>query len=134
MGLDVQVDEFGVGDMYGYGMVFMCVNWFCWFFVEYGYIYMLFLVCFDVMYMFVMFWYWLKWMKFDFWQKEFQYIGQQEVYLQELWFGVSFEQVFGYQDCYCEYCEYLFQVVGEFKNVFNYWYLVRVFGIEFVLN
>lgn len=133
-GPDAQVDEFGVGDMYGHGMAPMRANRFRRFFSEHGYIHMLLSVRPDAMYTSVTPRHWLKRTKFDFWQKELQHIGQQEVFSNELWPGASPEQVFGYQDRYREYREHPSQVVGEFKNALNYWHLARVFGAEPALN
>lgn len=79
----------------------------------------------------------LRRVKEDYWQRELEHIGQQEVQLQELWTAgpdVEHTEVFGYQDRYDEYRRQESSVTGEFRYLLNYWHMAREFGAKPVLN
>lgn len=92
------------------------------------------LVCLKVIYMQGIYWFFFRCECFDFWQKEFEQIGMQEIDGMELYVDQFFGNVFGYQDCYWEYKEYFFSVIGEFCSLLNYWYFGREFLQVFELN
>lgn len=74
--------------------------------------------------------------KEDFWQKELQHIGQQEITNREIYAAhPTPEGVFGYQDRYDEYRRNESTVAGEFRTTeLNYWHMARDFGSPPALN
>lgn len=74
--------------------------------------------------------------KDDFWQKELEHIGSQEVLNKEIYAaGASPDAVFGYQDRYDEYRRTESTVAGEFKSsTLNHWHMAREFGAAPALN
>lgn len=82
---------------------------------------------------------WRRKVKEDYFQKELQHIGQQEVYTSELYAGdataaVDADKVFGYQNRYDEYRWHGSYVSGEFRTILNSWHMARDFSDEPVLN
>lgn len=73
--------------------------------------------------------------KEDYFQKELQHIGQQEVYNNEV-YGDPTDgmETFGYSDRYREYRELPSTVSGEFRNTLDHWHLARKFEEPPVLN
>lgn len=73
--------------------------------------------------------------KEDYYQKELETIGQQEIYNSEVYADASDPNaVFGYQDRYAEYKRVPSTVKSEFRNLLDYWHLARKFPEEPVLN
>lgn len=78
--------------------------------------------------------------KEDYFQRELQHIGQQEVYQSELYAtGANAPEsgektVFGYQNRYDEYRWHESSVAGEFRSLLNYWHMARDFDAPPVLN
>ncbi len=127
--------DYGVGDMYGHGIAAMRTNRFRRFFEEHGYIHSFISVRPKAMYLQSIERHWLRNTRDEFWQKELQHIGQQEVYNNEVYAdAASGTQTFGYQDRYREYRECKSTVAGEFRNVLNYWHLGRDFASAPALN
>jgi hypothetical protein len=78
---------------------------------------------------------WNRRTKEDFWQKELQHIGQQEVLNKEVKAGhATPEGVFGYQDRYDEYRHAWSSVSGEFRDVLDFWHMARQFNTDPALN
>lgn len=79
---------------------------------------------------------WNRRTKEDFWQKELQHIGQQEVLNKEIYAPhTSPDDTFGYQDRYDEYRRCESGVSGEFRTtVLDYWHMARIFASEPALN
>jgi len=79
---------------------------------------------------------WNRRTKEDFWQKELQHIGQQEVLNKEVYAAhTSPDGVFGYQDRYDEYRRQESSVAGEFRSsTLNYWHMARDFSSNPALN
>lgn len=80
---------------------------------------------------------WLRRTKEDFWQRELQHIGQQEVKLGEVWANAAVAgntSVFGYQDRYSEYRHQWSQIAGDFRSTLNFWHLARIFAGQPALN
>ena len=79
---------------------------------------------------------WLRRTKEDFWQKELQHIGQQEVTQNELYLdGPTGSTVFGFQDRYDEYRRTQNTIAGEFRtSMLDYWHLGRTFASAPALN
>lgn len=73
--------------------------------------------------------------KEDFFQKELQFIGQQEILNKEVYAGAAQpDGVFGYNDRYAEYRSNPSRIAGEFATVLDYWHLARLYASEPVLN
>jgi len=127
--------RYGVGDMYGHGVASTKSNRYRKSFTEHGYIMSLLSVRPKAMYLDGTSRTWLRRTREDFWQKELQQIGQQEV-----WDGEVFPDpattydIFGYQDRYREYREEPSRVAGEFRDVLKYWHLGREFVSAPALN
>lgn len=74
--------------------------------------------------------------KEDFFQKELQHIGQQEVLNKEVYAAhASPDGVFGFQDRYDEYRRQESNVAGEFRSsLLDFWHMARIFGSSPALN
>lgn len=78
---------------------------------------------------------WLRQTKEDFWQKELQHIGQQEVWNAEVYNGAAAPRgTFGYQDRYDEYRSQWSGISGEFRDTLDFWHFARDFASEPALN
>lgn len=79
---------------------------------------------------------WNRTVKEDYWQKELQHIGQQEVLNKEIYADHATPAgVFGYQDRYDEYRRKESSVAGEFRtSTLNYWHFGRDFSSAPALN
>lgn len=82
---------------------------------------------------------WNRRVKEDYFQRELQHIGQQEVYTKELYAGSDIgptadDTVFGYQNRYDEYRAQNSFVSGEFRTILDSWHMARNFANEPVLN
>lgn len=122
-------ESFGVGDLYGHGIAGVRHRPIRRFIEEHGYIHSFMSVRPKGIYMNGIHRTFLKSTKEDFWQRELQHIGQQPVYLDEIYGDNSAgSTTFGYQDRYSEYRETPSLVMGEFRNVLDYWHMARDFG------
>jgi hypothetical protein len=74
--------------------------------------------------------------KEDFYQKELQHIGQQEILNKEVYAGhTTPDGVFGYQDRYDEYKRNRSTIAGEFRSsTLDYWHMARLFSSDPALN
>jgi hypothetical protein len=75
--------------------------------------------------------------KEDYYQRELEHIGQQEIFNREVWLSddaTGGADVFGYQDRYAEYRHVPSHVCAEFRDTLNYWHLGRSFASQPVLN
>ena len=79
---------------------------------------------------------WNRRTKEDFWQKELQHIGQQEVENREVYAPHTTPTgVFGYQDRYDDYRRTPSRVSGEFRTTqLDHWHMARIFASEPALN
>lgn len=125
-----------VGTMRGHGIGAMRSNRYIRFFEEHGYVMSLMMVHPIAVYMQGQERMWSRKTKEDYWQKELEHIGQQEVYLSELYSNVADSQstVFGYQNRYDEYRSHQSSVAGEFRTTLKDWHLAREFSEAPVLN
>lgn len=71
--------------------------------------------------------------KEDYWQRELQHIGQQEVNAMEVDVSAG-NASFGFQDRYDEYRRLESSVAGQFRTTLDNWHLARVFGSPPALN
>lgn len=77
---------------------------------------------------------WSRNVKEDYWQRELEHIGQQEVMTRELYADAAADKVFGYQNRYDEYRSIPSTVCGEMHDYYDYWHMARRFANEPVLN
>lgn len=125
----------GVGNLKGHGIGAMRTNGYLRFFEEHGYVVSLLSVRPRTMYATGLHPMWSRTTKEQFWQKELEDIGQQEVYKKELYLaGANNNAVFGYQRRYAEYMSVPSQIAGDFRTTMNYWHLGRLFAAEPSLN
>ena len=124
-----------VGTMRGHGIAAMRTNRYRRFIEEHGYVMTLMSVMPISIYQDGLPRLWNRRVKEDFWQKELEHIGEQEVLIKELWAKSSKgDDVFGYQDRYDEYRSHQSFVSGEFRNLLNYWHFSREFANEPSIN
>lgn len=125
----------GVGGLYGHGIGALRSNRYRRFFEEHGYIVSMISVKPKTIYTHGLSRTWLRRTKEDFFQKELQHIGQQEVYAQEIYGSADPDKVFGYQDRYDEYRRSESRVSGEFRtSALEHWHMAREFANEPALN
>lgn len=123
-----------VGTLRGHGIGAMRSNRYRRFFEEHGLVMSFLLVRPKSIYMQGIPRTYLRRVKEDFWQRELEHIGQQEVYTRELYAGADADKVFGYQNRYDDYRQHWSSVSGEFRDILNYWHMARDFSNEPVLN
>lgn len=131
-----------VGQLAGHGIGAMRTNRYRKFFEEHGYILSFVSVKPKTIYTQGVDRHWFRRTKLDFWQKEFEHVGQQEIYNKELYAVGSKpssgddprDGVFGYQDRYDEYRRTPSSVSGQFRALMNDWHFAREFGSMPVLN
>jgi hypothetical protein len=124
-----------VGALAGHGMSGLRSNRFRAFFREYGIVMTLISIRPKTVYQQAVEKFWFKEDKEDFWQKELQYVGAQEIYNKEVYGPHSQpNEVFGYNDRYNEYREGKSYVTGEMTDVYNDWHLGRIWGNDVALN
>lgn len=128
-----------VGALKGHGIGAMRTNRYRRFFEEHGYVLTVMMVRPISVYMQGLSRMWNRRVKEDYYQRELQNIGQQEVLTKELYAGNSEgptgdDVVFGYQNRYDEYRWHESYVSGEFRNILNSWHMARDFANEPTLN
>lgn len=124
-----------VGMLRGHGVGAMRSNRYRRFFEEHGWVITLMSVKPRTMYMQQTPRHWLRNTKEDFWQKELEHIGQQEIQNREVYAPHGNPtQVFGYQDRYDEYRRMESRVSGEFRDTLKYWHMARDFSSAPALN
>lgn len=126
-----------VGALKGHGISAMRSRRYRRFFEEHGCVISLLSVRPRTMYVEKLDRMWSRRTKEDYWQRELEQIGQQEVFNREVWASADAATgagEFGYQDRYAEYKHIQSSVHGEFRDTLNYWHLGRSFGAQPVLN
>lgn len=125
-----------VGEMKGHGIAAMKSNRYRRYFEEHGYVLSLMSVLPKTMYVQGIARHWNRRAKEDFWQREFQHIGQQAVKNKEVYAAsASPDATFGYQDRYDEYRRTENTIAGEFRTTaLDYWHMGRIFASEPALN
>ncbi|AZL82956.1 major capsid protein [Apis mellifera associated microvirus 51] len=128
-------DSEGVGNLKGHGIGAMRSNRYRRFFEEHGYVVSLLSVKPKTIYAQGLPRTWSRRTKEDFFQKELQHIGQQEVYNKEIKANhANQDGVFGYQDRYDEYRRMESSIAGEFRSTLDYWHMARIFATDPALN
>lgn len=125
-----------VGEMKGHGISAMKSNRYRRFFEEHGVVISMMSVLPKTMYVQGIARHWNRRTKEDFWQREFQHIGQQAVKNKEVYAAaVAPDATFGYQDRYDEYRRTENTIAGEFRtSALDYWHMGRIFASEPALN
>lgn len=125
-----------VGDMKGHGLGAMRSNRYRRFFEEHGFIISLMSVKPKTIYSDGLFRHWNRRAKEDFFQRELQHIGQQEVLKKEVYASAaSPDGIFGYQDRYDDYRRMESSIAGEFRStLLDFWHMARKFASEPALN
>jgi len=125
-----------IGDMKGHGIAAMRSNRYRKFFEEHGYVISLMTVRPKTMYPQGLFRHWNRRVKEDYWQRELQHIGQQEILNKEVYAAhATPDGIFGYQDRYDEYRRSESLVSGEFRTTaLDYWHMARIFSSTPALN
>lgn len=128
-------DQEGVGNLKGHGIAALRSNRYRRFFEEHGYIITVMSVKPKTIYSQGLPRTWNRRTKEDFFQKELQHIGQQEVLNKEIYASHSSpDGIFGYQDRYDEYRRTESTIAGEFRTTLDYWHYARIFGSQPALN
>lgn len=124
-----------IGEMKGHGIAALRTRRFVRFFEEHGLIMSLASVRPRSIYGDGVHRSFLKANKEDYWQRELESIGQQEVYNAEVYANHSDPYgTFGYQDRYSEYRHQPSTVSGNFRTTLNDWHLARQFASAPALN
>lgn len=125
-----------VGALYGHGISAMRTNRYRRFIPEHGFIMTLLVVRPIPVYTQGIERLWNRTTKDDYWQLEFEHIGQQEILNQEVYADgtEADKQTFGYQNRYDEYRRGVNTVSGEFRTTLDFWHMARVFANRPALN
>ena len=126
--------RFGVGDLYGHGVAAVRSNAYQKFFREHGYVHTLLSVRPKTIYVNGCPRHWLRRDREEFYQKELEFIGQQETWLGEVYWDNNAYDTFGYSDRFREYREQPSQVSGDFRDDLAYWHVARSFDQAPALN
>lgn len=120
----------GVGTLAGHGIGAVRSNRYRRFFEEHGLVMSLMSVKPRTMYFEGMNRMWNRRTKTDFWQKELEHVGQQEVLKKEIYTqGTSADdETWGYQDRYDEYRRNESGISGDFRSTLNTWHMARDFS------
>lgn len=125
-----------VGELRGHGLSAMRSRRYRRYFEEHGIVLSLMSIRPKTMYRESLHRLWSRRIKEDFWQKELQHIGQQEVFNSEVYSTHTDPKgTFGFVDRYDEYRRQPSNVAGEFRtSVLDYWHFARSFASDPALN
>lgn len=124
-----------VGALKGHGIAAMRSNRYRRFFEEHGYVFSFISVRPKTIYAQGLPRHFNRRVKEDFWQKELQHIGQQEVLNKEVYAAHATPNgTFGYQDRYDEYRRTESTIAGGFRDNLDFWHFARIFGSTPALN
>ena len=124
-----------VGELKGHGIGAMRSNRYRRFIEEHGWVVSLISVRPKTIYQDGLQRHWNRRTKEDFFQKELQHIGQQEILNKEIKAGhATPEGVFGYGDRYDEYRHAWSGIAGDFKGNLNHWHLANTYSTDPSLN
>lgn len=125
-----------VGTLRGHGISSMRSNRYRRFFEEHGYVFTFMSIRPKTIYGNGLPRTWNRRVKEDFWQKELEHIGQQEILYKEVYGAHSTpNDGFGFQDRYDEYRRVESTIAGEFRTSdLNFWHMARIFGSDPELN
>lgn len=124
-----------VGELRGHGIGVARSNRYRRFFEEHGYVFTMMAVKPKTMYVQGLPRTYNRRTKEDFFQKELQHIGQQEVLNKEVYAAHTTPNgVFGYQDRYDEYRRAESSIAAEFRSTLDFWHFARQFTSDPALN
>lgn len=125
-----------LGSMAGHGIAALRSNRYRRYFEEHGFVISLMSVRPRSIYSDGLNRLWSREDKEDYYTKELEQIGQQEIYNRELFANGTNEDdtVFGYQDRYAEYKHTPSTIAGDFRDTLNYWHMSREFTSHPTLN
>lgn len=125
----------GVGKLAGHGIGAMRSNRYRRFFEEHGLVLSLLSVKPKTMYVQGLSRMWTRRVKEEYFQRELQHIGQQEIYNREVYVPHTTPAgIFGYQDRYDEYRRAESGVAGDFRDTLDHWHYARIFAANPALN
>lgn len=128
-------DEVGVGNLKGHGIGAVRSNRYRKYFEEHGFVISFVSTKPRTMYVDGLPRMWSRRTKEDFWQKELQHIGQQEILNKEIYMGhASPDETWGYNDRYAEYKSQESTIAGEFRSTLDFWHMARKFASAPALN
>lgn len=133
----VDSSDEGVGTMTGHGVGAIRSNRYRRFFEEHGYIHSFISVRPKTIYTQGLARTWNRRSKEDFFQRELQHIGMQEILNKEVYAGhTTPEGTFAYQDRYDDYRRTFSSISGEFRNGggLEHWHMSRIFTGDPALN
>lgn len=131
----LSTDGSNTGDMKGHGISAMRSNRYRRFFEEHGLIMTLLSVIPKSIYAQGLHRGFSREVKEDYFQRELQFIGEQEVYNRELYTEhTTPDGVFGYQARYDEYRSHPSNIAGEFRTTNDHWHYARLFASDPALN
>lgn len=131
----LSTDGSNTGDMKGHGISALRSNKYQRFIPEHGVIMSFISVRPKTMYMQGLSRHWNKRTKEEFFQRELQLIGQQNIKNKEVYAEhTNPDDTFGYQDRYDEYRRNESTVSGEFRSTLNHWHMARDFSTDPALN
>lgn len=119
----------GVGSLYGHGVGAMRSGRWRYYCHEHGFLISFLVVRPQAVYTQGIERMWFRNTRYDYWNPEFQHIGQQAVLVKELYADGSDndEEIFGYQNRYDEMRRGKNHVTGEFRTTLSYWNMARQF-------
>jgi hypothetical protein len=126
----------GLGELGGHGIAALRSNRYRRFFEEHGWVITMMTVRPKPIYVNGLDKKFFKTTKEDYYQKELEHVGQQEVYNKEIYAAHSDpDGVFGYNNRYADYHHESSRVSAEFRNSTSYdWHLGRIFASDPALN
>jgi len=131
----LSTDGSNTGDMKGHGISAMRTNKYRRFIEEHGIIMTLMSVIPKTIYTSSAPRQFFREVKEDYFQRELQHIGEQEVYNKELQTDHSSpDDIFGYQARYNEYRQHPSTIAGEFRSTLDHWHYAREFSGDVTLN
>lgn len=128
-------DSEGVGNLKGHGIGSLRSNRYRRFFEEHGIIISFLSVKPKTVYTQGIHRGWSRFTKYDYWQKELQHVGQQDILNREIYAAHTNPlNTFGYVDRYSEYRKMPSTVAGEFRSTLDFWHQARKFSSDPALN
>lgn len=130
------VDGNGVGNMSGHGVGAMRSGRWRYYCHEHGFLITLLVVRPQAVYTQGIERMWSRSTRWDYWNPEFQHIGQQEVLRKEIFAAGTDadDDIWGYQNRFDEYRRGKNHVSGEFRDTLDYWNMARKFENSPELN
>lgn len=124
-----------VATMKGHGIAAMRSNRFVRFFEEHGYVFTFMSVRPKTIYGSGLPRHFNRRTKEEFYQPEFEFIGQQAIKNKEIYAAhAAPDGTFGFQDRYDEYRRTESTIAGEYRTTLNFWHFARIFGSTPALN